>query len=406
MVSFMSIRCTECMAKEGVTTVLLALGLLLCALATPTRAFMPSDLPVELQVLTPPTPVHADGGIVLAYELHVTNFRETDLSLEHVLIYDQADTSRPLVTYPEDGPFAKIWHPGVAGDSDPRIIHGGQRVVIFFWVTLPRGHDIPKSLSHRLVFAFVDPKGEELFRMVEGGVTPVVQRNIQAYLWPADSGNWLVANGPSVSSEHRLAMHALDGRTSVAQRFAADFMKIGPDGRLWHGSPTRNENWYGYGQPVRAVADGEVASVLDGVLENTPLAPTRAVRLTRTNISGNYVLLKVAEQEYVLYGHLVPGGITVKIGQRVKQGDVLGYIGNSGNSDAPHLHFHVVDGPAPLASEGIPYEFMEFHVLSPVKPTDLDSILSSGELPGLPAGQPEVDRKHEMPTGDMMIHVP
>jgi hypothetical protein len=39
---------------------------------------------------------------------------------------------------------------------------------------------------------------------------------------------------------------------------------------------------------------------------------------------------------------------------------VLGLLGNSGNTDAPHLHFHVMDGPAPLASNGLPYEFASF----------------------------------------------
>jgi murein DD-endopeptidase MepM/ murein hydrolase activator NlpD len=39
---------------------------------------------------------------------------------------------------------------------------------------------------------------------------------------------------------------------------------------------------------------------------------------------------------------------------------VLGLLGNSGNTDAPHLHFHMMDGPAPLASNGLPYEFTSF----------------------------------------------
>ena len=52
----------------------------------------------------------------------------------------------------------------------------------------------------------------------------------------------------------------------------------------------------------------------------------------------------------------------MKVGQRVKAGQVLGLLGNSGNSDAPHLHFHVMDGPVPLASNGLPYRFTNFTV--------------------------------------------
>ncbi|MBS1844146.1 MAG: M23 family metallopeptidase [Actinobacteria bacterium] len=52
--------------------------------------------------------------------------------------------------------------------------------------------------------------------------------------------------------------------------------------------------------------------------------------------------------------------VGVKIGERVRPGDVLGLLGNSGNSNAPHLHFQLMDGPSPLGSEGIPYRFSSF----------------------------------------------
>jgi murein DD-endopeptidase MepM/ murein hydrolase activator NlpD len=40
----------------------------------------------------------------------------------------------------------------------------------------------------------------------------------------------------------------------------------------------------------------------------------------------------------------------------VRRGDILGLVGNSGNSIAPHLHVHVTDGPSPVGSNGLPYE--------------------------------------------------
>ena len=63
---------------------------------------------------------------------------------------------------------------------------------------------------------------------------------------------------------------------------------------------------------------------------------------------------------YVLYAHMQPGSVTVKPGDIVTRGEILGRVGNSGNSQAPHLHLHVTDGPLPMASNGLPYVFDAF----------------------------------------------
>ncbi|MBN9622361.1 MAG: M23 family metallopeptidase, partial [Actinobacteria bacterium] len=60
------------------------------------------------------------------------------------------------------------------------------------------------------------------------------------------------------------------------------------------------------------------------------------------------------------YGHLIPGSIKVRLHQRVAVGAPLGLLGNSGNSNAPHLHFQLMDAPSPLGAEGIPYTFNSF----------------------------------------------
>jgi hypothetical protein len=368
---------------------------------------MESDLPVDINVPTPPAPVGADGSQVLAYEIHVTDFRALDLTLAHLAIFDAGDTAKPLVEYPRDSLAAMAWHPGVPADTaNTLLLHGGQRMVIFVWLKLPLTQPAPRALTHRLTFAFTDSKGNQVERAVEGGMTPVVGAPRATYAWPAHAGEWLVANGPGADSDHRRAMHALDGRTYVAQRFAVDLMPLGSNGRLWHTDPSRNENWYGYGQEVLAVADGEVVQVVDSVPENTPLSPTRAVRMARATICGNYVVLKLGEAEYTLYAHLKPGGIKVKPGERVKRGDVLGYIGNTGNSDAPHLHFHAMSGPSPLASEGIPYVFPQFTILSVLAASDLDAMLSTGKAPSPPQPPLEPIRNHEMPKGNMVLGVP
>ena len=53
---------------------------------------------------------------------------------------------------------------------------------------------------------------------------------------------------------------------------------------------------------------------------------------------GNYVVIDHGDNIYTLYGHML-NNITVRVGQVVKRGDVIGHLGNSGSSKGYHLHF-------------------------------------------------------------------
>jgi murein DD-endopeptidase MepM/ murein hydrolase activator NlpD len=77
---------------------------------------------------------------------------------------------------------------------------------------------------------------------------------------------------------------------------------------------------------------------------------------------GNSVILDLGEQHYAMYAHMQPGRIQVRVGQRVGAGQLIGLVGNSGNSVAPHLHFQMSDRPSSLASNGLPYEIKEFQI--------------------------------------------
>jgi murein DD-endopeptidase len=146
------------------------------------------------------------------------------------------------------------------------------------------------------------------------------------------------------------------GRSCTSQRFAVDWLRYDSAGKLFKGSGERNADFFGYGEPVLAVADGKVFDIRDGIPENEPAkAPTVSI----TDDTLNRVGLQVSATRYVYYAHLLPGSVRVKVGQRVKRGDVLAKLGNSGNSTAPHLHFEVVDGPSFLSAQGVPFAFKD-----------------------------------------------
>jgi murein DD-endopeptidase MepM/ murein hydrolase activator NlpD len=137
-------------------------------------------------------------------------------------------------------------------------------------------------------------------------------------------------------------------------------VRINADGKSFTGDAKDNKSYRAYGSDALAVADGTVTEVKDGIPENVPGINSRAVPITLETVGGNHVILDIGHGRYAFYAHLQPGSLKVKLGDHVKRGQVLGLVGNSGNSTEPHLHFHLSDANSPLGSEGIPYTLESF----------------------------------------------
>jgi murein DD-endopeptidase MepM/ murein hydrolase activator NlpD len=78
---------------------------------------------------------------------------------------------------------------------------------------------------------------------------------------------------------------------------------------------------YRSGDPVVTTADGQV------------------VTIEYSEDFGNYVIIRHKHGYYTRYAHLLSA--RVRLGQRVQQGEVIGYIGNTGLSTGPHLHYEI-----------------------------------------------------------------
>jgi murein DD-endopeptidase MepM/ murein hydrolase activator NlpD len=104
------------------------------------------------------------------------------------------------------------------------------------------------------------------------------------------------------------------------------------------------------------VADGTVVAVQDGLPDETPGQPPQNVKQP-SNFGGNSVSIEIAPGDYAFYAHFQPGTVTVSVGDRVTTGQVLGLLGNSGNSGAPHLHFGLNDDPDPIVANSLPMVF-------------------------------------------------
>ena len=217
---------------------------------------------------------------------------------------------------------------------------------------------------------------------------------------PLKGKNWVVANGASNTSPHRQTLIALDGKARISQRFAIDFAKLGDDGRLAKDSLKDNRNYYGYGEEVVAVSDAKVVSVQDNIPENIPLE-SPAVPITLQSIVGNYVILDIGKGFYAFYAHLQPKSIKVKVGDKIRAGQTLGLVGNSANSDLPHLHFHIANANSPLAAEGIPFLFDRFDALGFVDSADA---LAEGKEWEFPRNHKMVVSTGQSPLSNMVVN--
>jgi murein DD-endopeptidase MepM/ murein hydrolase activator NlpD len=124
-------------------------------------------------------------------------------------------------------------------------------------------------------------------------------------------------------------------------------------------------SYYAYGEQVLAVADGTVVAARDGLPDNIPRTAAgfnTALPISMDNAGGNSIVIDLGDGQFALYAHLKPGSVRVKAGERVRRGDVVARIGNSGDARWPHLHFQVTSNPHILASEGLPYLLDQYRV--------------------------------------------
>jgi len=138
----------------------------------------------------------------------------------------------------------------------------------------------------------------------------------------------------------------------LAETFAYDFLQIGANSKSFVREGKSNADYYAYGKKVLAAKAGTVVETRNDIAENTP-GETKNVNTP----GGNVVVIDHGNNQYGYYAHLKPFSIAVKRGAKVREGEVLGEVGNSGDSSEPHLHFHVMNGRDATQADGLPVVF-------------------------------------------------
>jgi len=253
----------------------------------------------------------------------------------------------------------------MAGVQRPptRTFAPGEGDVLLLDVSLAPGRRVPARLEHRFALSLLSEDGAPARRLTITAAQTGVDPREPVRLGPPLRGpDLLVSSGCcSSASAHRHALLEQDGRLLVAQRYAIDFVRVDDSLSTFAGDPARNDSYFVHGAEIIAAAPGRVVATRDGVPENTP--PNSPPDITLNDLAGNFVTQDLGGGRFAVYAHMQPGSVRVKPGEHVKRGQVLGLVGNSGNSSEPHLHFHVIDGPggpSNLAADGLSYVFDRF----------------------------------------------
>jgi hypothetical protein len=333
-------------------------ALLFCAaLASGARAADgPRLTPLTAEIIAPPHAVPgSDGKGHIVYEVALTNITGGDVRLEKIAVVDP-DSGAILATLGPDQ-LAERVTPGASRGHETRELAAYQFAVVFMHVALAEAATIPARVTHEITAHFAVMDGDMTMTIGEGAVVstpPVV-------LGPPLRGEgYVAADGCCDSIRHVRALLSLDGKFHLAQRFAIDWEQIDDNNTLVAGDTKVPANYHIYGQPILAVADGTVVGTRNDLQEQVPGALPANLPLDEAD--GNFVVLDIGSGLFVNYAHMRPGSVKVKVGDKVKRGDQLGEVGNTGNSQAPHLHLHVMDGASPLASDGLPYVFDSFAI--------------------------------------------
>ncbi|TSD49973.1 M23 family metallopeptidase [Rhodococcus sp. KBS0724] len=383
------------------------------ASADDTRGGIPPGYPIDADVMAPlvittigpePIPVTGtDGKVHVAYEISVLNLSPRPATITALDTLAGGPDGEVVASLTKDEVLARTF-PLANFEAAPvtDIPVGGTVVLVLDGIYDTRA-DVPAEVTHRLVTTYgpfitqdsgLNARYPDTVTQIGGAVTTGTGSPVK--IGPPLAGDgWVAANGCCVITSHRGAMMAVGGRISGTERYAVDWMRIDvnkPELSSSDGDGSKNEDYFAYDAPLLAVADGTVVSVVSNKKDEPPhhVNPN----LTFDQLGGNYAIIDIGNGNYAFYAHMIPGSASVKVGDTVSRGDVIGNLGNSGNTSEVHLHFHISRAPTPLSSDNVPYEIDGF--------TFVGSTATDALVKGPDAGE----RTDQLPLNSDVVNFP
>ena len=172
---------------------------------------------------------------------------------------------------------------------------------------------------------FIDLFGEE----DDGSSTDINSIYNESYWWPIGSVETTTQNGVLFAAGEPETVY-------VSSAFGSRVDPISGVRKVHRGTDISNGT---YGETnIIAAKDGIVVYPLS--IDGNDCPDNRTSPGVCSDY-GNYVKIQHSDGNYTVYGHMYANSITVKAGDAVRQGQVIGKMGSSGYSTGPHLHFEI-----------------------------------------------------------------
>lgn len=200
---------------------------------------------------------------------------------------------------------------------------------------------------------------QSIYQLVGMIVTPIMNKfnlpSKENYVLKGDyilpfTEKWTVVNG----GVNKDLSHSW---SILPQRYAYDFIIVDDNGKSSLDDRSSVHSYYCYGKDIIAPADGVIVNLIDKYTDSFVDGKNGYCNANR--IEGNSIVIKHNDSEYSTIAHILRGSFKVKVGDTVKQGEVIAKCGNTGNSSEPHIHFQLQSGKNFFLSAGLPIAFSD-----------------------------------------------
>lgn len=323
-----------------------------------------------------PIPEPTELGLAFNFDILVHNDENSALTLEHMRI-DFLDASGALLLRKEISGNGSS--PNLLMIPNRKLEPGEERL---YFNPFPR---VPQRLSVARVNAHLEfstpvedapPRTLDLTASISTRTAPVVGMPL--------AGRIFVWDGHDELGHHRRWDYSIPflkqlGFSSNGMRYSYDFVLVDESNDMSKVDARNNEDWRSFGVRVRAVEAGTVVSVVSNHPDDGSFDPQASLKDINA-LLGNYVVLDHGNGVFSAYAHLKQESALVRAGDRVKRGQPIAAVGNSGSSNFPHLHFQLMNGPD-MHAEGVPALFRDFERLQGGKGSKVTrGAIDTGEL--------------------------